>query len=224
MTSSSLNRMGTSLCRSISKHLLLAHRQSQGIQARHIAVKAAGFTDSVQPTLDLDYLTDPKNYEEIDFNIKNRKGVGCIKAFTDLWTKYQDQHIPKADKPALWNELLAQGLKIPNRSDPRLASYGEAFKVAEEHGTKREWPFPPKPFHEIAQALNVLRTENLGTITGQRTYYFMKELAELEDSLIKYTLDVLKRKGFTRLAVPDILSPKVIESCGFDTQGDRTQV
>lgn len=222
MSSSSLNRIGSALLRRISRQTVLSNRTSSHV--RPIAARTAGLPDDVQPTLDLEFLTDARNYDEIDFNIKNRKGVGCIRTFTDLWTKHQDPLVPAEDKPALWKELVAQGLKLPNRSDPRLAVYAEAFKVVEEHGAKPDWPFPRKPFHEIANNLNLLRIDNLGTITGQRTYYFTKELAELEDSLVKYTLDVLKRKGFARFSVPDILSPRVIESCGFETRGDRTQV
>ena len=96
--------------------------------------------------------------------------------------------------------------------------------VVEERGIKPRWSFTPQEFHEIAKDLDLLRTENLGNITGSRSYYFIKELVQLEQALIQFTVDTLMKKGFTLYSVPDLLHSKLIESCGMDTQGERTQV
>ena len=175
-----------------------------------------------KPTLDLDYLGNPENAEEIHRNIIARKGVGCIKSFTELYSSHN--LASPEEKPALLRKLIAEGLKIPNKSDPRLASYGETPMVVEERGIKPRWSFTPQEFHEIAKDLDLLRTENLGNITGSRSYYFIKELVQLEQALIQFTVDTLMKKGFTLYSVPDLLHSKLIESCGMDTQGERTQV
>jgi seryl-tRNA synthetase len=49
-------------------------------------------------------------------------------------------------------------------------------------------------------------------------------LAELEQGLIKFTIDQLEKFGFEMISVPDILYPRVIESCGMAVRGDRNQV
>lgn len=175
-----------------------------------------------KPTLDLDYLGNPENAEEIHCNIVARKGVGCIKSFSELLKSY-NMASPE-EKPVLLDRLTEEGLKIPNQSDSRLASYGETPKVVEERGIKPRWSFTPREFHEIANNLDLLRTENLGNITGSRSYYFIKELVQLEQALIHFTVDTLMKKGFTLYSVPDLLHSKLIESCGMDTQGERTQV
>ena len=173
--------------------------------------------------VDVDYLTNPSNESEIRGNIKERKGVGCIDQFKSLFARYEDAS-SQTLKTELWEQLTREGLKIPNRSDPVLLSYGDEPQIIETRGHKPVFPFRPKELHEITKQSGTLRTENLGIVTGHRSYYFLKELALLEQALIRYTVDVLKSKGFVLYSVPDLLSSEVIESCGMDTKGERTQV
>lgn len=49
-------------------------------------------------------------------------------------------------------------------------------------------------------------------------------MAELEEALVRYALDAVKKLGFQLISVPDILYPHVIESCGMKTRSDRDQV
>ncbi|KAI9554551.1 hypothetical protein GHT06_019824 [Daphnia sinensis] len=177
---------------------------------------------SWKPIPDIDYLSDPNNYEIIDSNIKSRKGTGNIKMLKELLTKYNSAESHEKDE--LKQKLLFEALKIPNRSDPRLHSYGDTPHVVEAPGQKPAWSFPAQEFHTIARNLDLLRTENLGNLTGPRSYYFIKELAQLEQALIHFTVAALEKKGFTLFSVPDLLHSRLIESCGMDTKGERTQV
>ena len=176
-----------------------------------------------QPCLDLEYLTNESNWPEIEKNIKERKGVGCIRTFGEVFRRYGEAH-SDSDRAALWSQVLKEGLKIPNKSDPRIFSYRGTPRMVESRGKKPDSKFPLKEFHTLAHELGILRTENLGNLTGPRSYYFIKELAVLEQALIEYTVETLLNRGFTLYSVPDLLHPQLIESCGFDTQSDRTQV
>ena len=75
-----------------------------------------------------------------------------------------------------------------------------------------------------AGAAGGLRTENLGNLTGHRSYYFVDALALLEQALVQYTVDRLTREGFLLYSVPDLLRRDLIEGCGMDTRGERAQV
>ena len=189
-------------------------RGSTGVQRRSFS--------EIQSSLNFEFLKDPRNEEEINYNITARKSPGCIKTLQNLLANYEAAS-PEL-KPVLWEEVVKAGLKIPNVSDPRLVSYGEKPFVSKLVGEKPSGSFLPKEFQVIAKNLDLLRTENLGNLTGQRSYYFIKELAELEQALIHYTVDVLTKKGFILFSVPDLLYSKLIESCGMDTHGERTQV
>ena len=179
-------------------------------------------SQSWEPVPDFDYLSDPKNYETIESNIKSRKGTGSIKVFMELLSKYNTSQ--STDKTELKKALLTEALKIPNNSHPSLHSYGDSPHIVETLGEKPNWPFPARELHTIAKELDLLRTENLGNLTGPRSYYLIKELAQLEQALINFTVDALEKKGFNLYSVPDLLHSSLIESCGMDTKSERTQV
>jgi len=200
------------------------HHLQQNLQFAKTLSSRKCHSFHVKPcVLDLDYLSDPSNETEIKTNIANRKGVGCIDSFKTLLNQYKTVSSP-SEKSELWEKLLQEGLKIPNRSDPQILSYGEVPLVVKMCGSKPTWSFQPKQFHEITKPSGTLRTENLGLVTGHRSYYFIDQLALLEQALIRYTVDILMSKGFVLYSVPDLLDSKVIESCGMDTKGERTQV
>lgn len=49
-------------------------------------------------------------------------------------------------------------------------------------------------------------------------------LAELEDGLIRYSLDAMLKHDFQLISVSDMIYPHLIESCGMKTRGERDQV
>ncbi|XP_046639176.1 serine--tRNA ligase, mitochondrial-like isoform X2 [Daphnia pulicaria] len=86
-------------------------------------------SQSWEPVPDFDYLSDPKNYQTIESNIKSRKGTGSIELFMELLSKFNSSQ--SADKMELRKTLLAEALKIPNNSHPRLHAYGDTPHVVE---------------------------------------------------------------------------------------------
>ena len=50
-------------------------------------------SQSWEPVPDLDYLSDPKNYEAIESNINSRKGTGSIKVMIIFCINWFDKHI-----------------------------------------------------------------------------------------------------------------------------------
>ncbi|XP_071080067.1 serine--tRNA ligase, mitochondrial-like [Haliotis cracherodii] len=176
------------------------------------------------PQLDLQYLCNPQNTEQIHQNIVNRKGVGDIHKVVSLWQEYNKA--TEADyKKEIWKQLIAAAKDIPNTSHPTSPIGDEdQARVVSLVGTKREFDFKPKTVVELGDKLGLLRTDNVSMTTGERTYYLKDELARLEQALIQYTVDRVKQKGFQLVTVPDMIHPAVIESCGFKTSGERTQV
>lgn len=175
------------------------------------------------PQLNWEFLCNPSNSSEIHRNIVNRKGVGDIDNLCRLWERY---HASQTNEHLiLWEQVLSAGLDIPNSSHID-SPVGEESKAAvvDVHSHKREFEFEPKTAVELGEHLQLLRTDNVALTTGPRTYYFLGECARLEQALVQFTLEKLKQKGFQLVSVPDLLHPDIIESCGFKTQGERTQV
>ncbi|XP_062620947.1 serine--tRNA ligase, mitochondrial-like [Saccostrea cucullata] len=180
--------------------------------------------DPPVPEFDWQYLCDEKNQKEIKENIINRKGVGDIEKVTSLWKAYQKE-TEVALKDSSLQQLNEAASRLPNRTSP--ASPIGSEEVAEckgLYGTKRDYTFQPQSVIDIGQRLNLLRVSDVGHTTGPRTYYFLSDLARLEQALIRYTLDHLLPKGFSLVSVPDLLNSNIVEACGFKTTGDRNQV
>lgn len=172
-----------------------------------------------KPTLNVSYLCDPSNKNEIMQNIMCRKGVGDIERVLQLHKECSSVVSEETHKDLLLKEML----KIPNQTHPDVIKYGETPRVVQVFGDKMPFTFKHKPFHDIAKSLNLLRND-LSNFTGHRSYFFMGLLAELESALIRLFLKKLHQKGFEIISVPDIVPRSTIESCGMETQGKRSQV
>lgn len=176
--------------------------------------------NACQPELDVEYICNAKNFDEISKNITVRKGIGDI----NLVHEYNKQlsFAPQSEKAKIQEKLLKAMLGLPNKTHPN-AQFEEP-KVLRTVGKPRQFDFKPRDFHEITKRMQLARTDQLGTLTGSRSYYLYGDLAALETALIKFSLNTLLKNGFKLVSVPDILDRRIIESCGMNTEGERTQV
>lgn len=175
------------------------------------------------PELDLKYLCDPKNIPEISKNITNRKGIGNIQLVHELRKKLESLNQTDNSYKLLKTQLESELLKIPNRTHPEVSHYGDEPKILKEVGTKPP-DFPYLQFQEITKKLRLVRTDQLGNFSGGKSYYLLGEMAELEHALVRYVTAKLLVNKFELISVPDILPRSVIEGCGMNTRGARTQV
>ncbi len=53
-------------------------------------------------------------------------------------------------------------------------------------------------------------------VAGAKFYYLKNELALLENALLQYGLSKVLEHGFTYMTVPDMVSSRVLEGCGFN--------
>ncbi len=53
-------------------------------------------------------------------------------------------------------------------------------------------------------------------VAGAKFYYLKSDLALLEQALIQYGIKKVTEKGFTFITVPDMVSSKILEGCGFN--------
>lgn len=173
-----------------------------------------------EPEYDWEYLCEDKK-EEIKENIMNRKGRGDIDKVLELKSKYA-----ATGKKETRLVLMKAACDIPNRSS-RHSPVGDECnaKLVETYGEKAKFPdFKPKPATKIGESLNLIRMKNLAITTGSKSYYFLADLAQMEQALIQLAVNRLMAKGFDLVTVPEIINPAVIEACGFHTTGPVTQV
>lgn len=53
-------------------------------------------------------------------------------------------------------------------------------------------------------------------VAGAKFYYLKNELALLENALLQYGISKMAEHGFTYMTVPDMVSSRVLEGCGFN--------
>ncbi|XP_045123604.1 serine--tRNA ligase, mitochondrial-like [Portunus trituberculatus] len=177
-----------------------------------------------RPKLNYEYLYNPSNTKYIERLIQHRKNVGDIHKVLQLRQKLESVSESSHEYQLVQEELEKEALNIPNDASPHLWAYGEEPKVLEYVNPKPQFSFTPLELGQLGQRLDILRTENLGNVTGTRSYFFKGALAQLEHALIKYSVSHLLKKGFTLMSVPDLLYSEIIEDCGMNTQGEHSQV
>ena len=58
-------------------------------------------------------------------------------------------------------------------------------------------------------------------VAGAKFYYLKGELALLENALLQYGLSKVLEHGFTYMTVPDMVSSRVLEGCGFNPRSSE---
>lgn len=138
------------------------------------------------PEYDIEYLTNPVNVPEIEFNIEARKGIGDIKLVHELFKKLGESVLLQKEKYDLFETLQKEMRKLPNKTHPEVLKYGQEPKDVEYVNEKPVFDFKVKEFSEICRKLNILRTEHLGNFTGHKSYFLMSDLAELVSYISPY--------------------------------------
>lgn len=132
-----------------------------------------------KPILNEEFLLDEKNKEQIDENIKLRKGVGDIQAVHDIKNKLKTDSLSQQVKEALKQQLQEELRKIPNETHPEVRGYGAEPKIVSIFNEEPVFKHTPLEFSEITKKLNILRTDHLGNFAGSKSFFLMNDLAEL---------------------------------------------
>ncbi|MCL4128941.1 UNVERIFIED_CONTAM: hypothetical protein GTU68_013651 [Idotea baltica] len=174
---------------------------------------------------DYDYLCNKQNTQIIKENILKRNSDGNIDQVISLYETFKTKKLSKEDKEKLEKDLQAEAIKIPNIASPHVWKYGDSPHVIKKVNDIPVFNFKPKEFHSLAENHYALTmNKHLSLMAGPRSYIFSGALADLERALIRYSVSVLLKKGFTLISVPDLLHSHIIERCGMQTKGERSQV
>lgn len=188
---------------------------------------------------DIDMKDIINNTDAIARNIRQRKGDSDVYKVVALWkemkqlerklqsdnTGISKDHL-KVQLSKTENEFLKEACALPNNTHPETPmKETDEPRLIEEIGCKRNFDFEVKDHMHLGENLNMIRTKNLGHVTGHRSYFLRGAGAQLERALVKYTLErLVNRHSFQLIPVPDIVSAHVLEGCGMRTDGLHTQV
>lgn len=114
---------------------------------------------------------------------------------------------------AIEEKLKATVNTVPNVILPDVPLGGEEDSVE-----VRKWgePHATGVDHlDYAASRDWVDFERGAKVAGAKFYYLKNELALLENALLQYVLDKVIKHGFTYMTVPDMVSSRVLEGCGF---------
>ncbi|MGI5173929.1 serine--tRNA ligase [Treponema sp. OMZ 840] len=122
--------------------------------------------------------------------------------------------------------LEAEARKIPNMAHPD-APVGTAdaenlqVKVC---GTPTVFTFEPKDHIQIGQELDLIDFDKATKVSGSKFYYLKNEAVFLEQALVMYALNILRKHGFTPFITPDVAKEEILWGIGFNPRGNESNV
>ena len=125
----------------------------------------------------------------------------------------QEKYLAEADQ-----EVLELQKAVPNivfddvpeggeEDSVEIKKWGEQKVGAVDHldfATKRDW----------------LDFERGAKVAGAKFYYLKGDLALLENAITQFALDVMVKKGFTYMTVPNMVNMRTAEGAGFTPKGE----
>ncbi|MDR2447538.1 MAG: serine--tRNA ligase [Treponema sp.] len=123
-------------------------------------------------------------------------------------------------------DLSAEARRIPNMAHPDAPAGKEDKDNLEVKriGEPVKFDFAPKDHVQLGQELDIIDFESAAKVSGVKFYYLKNEGVFLELGLVRYALDILKKKGFTPFITPDVAKEEVLEGIGFNPRGAESNV
>ncbi|XP_066534140.1 serine--tRNA ligase, mitochondrial isoform X2 [Hoplias malabaricus] len=151
----------------------------------------------------------------VEYRTARDEGRSIRARLNELYPKHTD----------LEELYYCRALRLPNRTHPDVPIGDESnAKVVETVGEKAEFDFKPKGHLEIGEKLDIIRQRRLAHVSGHRSYYLRGAGARLQTALQNFALDLLQKRGFIPMVVPDMLKGVVFEGCGMQPHAHHSQV
>jgi len=123
-------------------------------------------------------------------------------------------------------KMEAEAKKIPNMAHPD-APLGREEKdnlEVKRVGNPTKFNFTPVDHVKLGLDLDIVDFDSATKVSGAKFYYLKNEGVYLELGLVRYSLDILQKKGFTPFITPDIAREEILEGIGFNPRGAESNV
>lgn len=122
--------------------------------------------------------------------------------------------------------LEEEAKKIPNMSHPAapIGKMDSENLEVKKCGKIPSFSFPVKDHVELMEGLDLLDFERATKVSGQKFYYLKNEAVFLEQALIMFALNTLKKHGFKLFITPDVAKEEILSGIGFNPRGNESNV
>ena len=123
-------------------------------------------------------------------------------------------------------DLDAAARQIPNmiHPDAPIGKLDTENLEVKKVGTPRKFDFEPKDHVQLAEELDLLDFDRGTKVSGPKFYYLKNEAVLLEQALIQYALNILRKHGFELFITPDIAREEILKGIGFNPRGNESNV
>ena len=126
----------------------------------------------------------------------------------------------------LEEELDKAGRQIPNMAHPDAPVRKEDKDNLEikRVGEPTKFDFEPKDHVQLGESLDLIDFDRGTKVSGVKFYYLKNEAVFLEQALIMYALNILRKHGFTPFITPDVAKEEILSGIGFNPRGNESNV
>ncbi|MDR1786087.1 MAG: serine--tRNA ligase [Spirochaetaceae bacterium] len=130
------------------------------------------------------------------------------------------------DVKTIESHLEDAAKKIPNMAHPDapVGALDSDNLEVKRVGTPRTFSFTPKDHVELGAALDLIDFDRAVKVSGPKFYYLKNEAVFLENALVLYGLNALRKKGFTPFITPDVAREEILTGIGFNPRGNESNV
>jgi len=116
--------------------------------------------------------------------------------------------------------------KIPNMVNPEvpIGKVDTENLEVKKVGTPRTFDFPPKDHVQLGEELDLIDFDRGTKVSGPKFYYLKNEAVFLEQALIMYALNILRKHNFTTFITPDVAKEEILKGIGFNPRGNESNV
>ncbi len=122
--------------------------------------------------------------------------------------------------------LDAAGRQIPNMAHPDapIGKVDSENLEVKKVGTPRKFDFEPKDHVQLMQDLDLIDFDEATKVAGPKFYYLKNEAVFLEQAMVMYALNILRKHGFTPFITPDVAKAEILQGIGFNPRGNESNV
>ena len=118
------------------------------------------------------------------------------------------------------------GRQIPNMAHPDapVGKVDTENLEVKQVGKVPQFDFEPKDHVQIAETLDILDFDRGTKVSGPKFYYLKNEAVFLEQAVVMYALNILRKHGFTPFITPDVAKAEILQGIGFNPRGNESNV
>ncbi len=107
----------------------------------------------------------------------------------------------------------------PARADVPVGRDDTENVEIKQWGTPPKFDFKPKGHMELGEALGIIDVPRGVKLAGSRSYVLSGDGARLEQAVLRFTFDLLIKRGFTPLSIPVLVSEDAMTGTGYFPTG-----